>query len=81
MDAYFEGAALPEQYTARNVAVLVQALCRGFVYLSAFIFSANALGLAGVGPRVVARERGWWRAAAWRETTAGVPAGLRPPPV
>lgn len=47
VDAFFDGQPLPDQYTARNVAVLVQTLCRGFVYLSAFIFAANSLGLAG----------------------------------
>ena len=38
---------LPEQYTARNIAVLVQTVVRGLTYLITFIFGANALGLSG----------------------------------
>lgn len=50
VDAYFDRQNLPDittQYTAHNVAVLVQTVCRGLVYLITFIFGANALGLAG----------------------------------
>lgn len=52
MDAYFDRQTLPDaytQYTAHNIAVLVQTVGRGLVYLITFIFGANALGLAG-GP-------------------------------
>ncbi|EFN54291.1 expressed protein [Chlorella variabilis] len=51
VDAYFDRQNLPDittQYTAHNVAVLVQTVCRGLVYLITFIFGANALGLAGL---------------------------------
>ncbi len=47
VDGYFEAKALPEQYTARNIAVLVQTVVRGLAYLLTFIFGANALGLTG----------------------------------
>jgi hypothetical protein len=50
VDGYFERQTLPDQasqYTAHNVAVLVQTVCRGLVYLITFIFGANAVGLTG----------------------------------
>mgnify|MGYP001134028266 CR=1 FL=1 len=47
VDGYFANKALPEQYTAHNVAVLVQTVVRGLAYLITFIFGANALGLTG----------------------------------
>ncbi|PSC71348.1 hypothetical protein C2E20_5234 [Micractinium conductrix] len=50
VDAYFDRQTLPDaytQYTAHNIAVLVQTVGRGLVYLITFIFGANALGLAG----------------------------------
>lgn len=47
VDAFLDKQTLPEQYTARNVAVLVQTVCRGLVYLATFIFGANSLGLTG----------------------------------
>jgi hypothetical protein len=66
VDAYFDNQAIPDiytQYTAHNVAVLVQTVGRGLVYLLTFIFGANALGLAGgwVGGRVRGRAGGWVR--------------------
>lgn len=51
VDGYFERQTLPDQasqYTAHNVAVLVQTVCRGLVYLITFIFGANAVGLTGL---------------------------------
>ncbi|PSC73526.1 hypothetical protein C2E20_3519 [Micractinium conductrix] len=51
VDAYFDRQTLPDaytQYTAHNIAVLVQTVGRGLVYLITFIFGANALGLAGL---------------------------------
>ena len=47
VNGYFEGQTLPEQYTAHNIAVLVQTVVRGLSYLITFIFGANALGLTG----------------------------------
>ena len=50
VDAFFDRQALPDintQYTAHNITVLVQTVCRGLVYLITFIFGANAVGLAG----------------------------------
>ena len=47
MDSYFDQQQLPTQYTARNIAVLVQTVVRGLVYLATFIFGANCAGLTG----------------------------------
>ena len=53
VDAFFDAKELPSQYTARNIAVLIQTVVRGLVYLATFIFGANAAGLTGaVGVRV-----------------------------
>lgn len=52
VDAFFDRQSLPDpvtQYTAHNIAVLVQTVSRGLVYLITFIFGANTLGLAGEG--------------------------------
>lgn len=49
VDAFFAAKELPTQYTARNIAVLVETVARGLVYLCTFIFSANATGLALLG--------------------------------
>jgi hypothetical protein len=48
VDGYFDAQQLPSQYTARNVAVLIQTVVRGLAYLITFIFGANAAGLTGV---------------------------------
>ena len=37
--------ALPDAYTARNMAVTVRTIIIGLLYLVTFIFSANAVGL------------------------------------
>jgi hypothetical protein len=39
--------ALPDAYTARNIAVTVRTIIVGLLYLVTFIFSANTLGLTG----------------------------------
>lgn len=54
-DGYFEGQTLPDidtQYTAHNVALLVQTLARGSLYLITFVLGANTLGLTGGAGRV-----------------------------
>lgn len=48
VDAFFDGQTLPTQYTAHNIAVLVQTVVRGLAYLLTFIFGANALGLSAL---------------------------------
>ena len=53
MDAYFAKQDLPTQYTARNIAILIQTVARGTVYLITFIFSANAVGLGALGVQLV----------------------------
>ena len=53
MDGFFAAKALPEQYTARNIAVLVSTVARGLFYLLTFIFGANAVGLAALGVQLV----------------------------
>lgn len=42
-----EASNLPDQYTARNIAITVRTMIVGLLYLVTFIFSANTLGLAG----------------------------------
>lgn len=59
MDAFFDRQTLPDpvsQYTAHNIAVLVQTVSRGLVYLITFIFGANTLGLAGEGRWAALRD-------------------------
>lgn len=58
VDGYFALRALPEQYTAHNIAVLVQTVVRGLAYLITFIFGANALGLTGAAVGTVGGEGG-----------------------
>lgn len=52
VDGYFAKQDLPTQYTAHNVAVLIQTVVRGLMYLVTFIFAANATGLALLGIQV-----------------------------
>lgn len=40
---------LPAGYTAANIATTVRTIIVGLVYLATFIFSANAVGLTGLG--------------------------------
>jgi len=47
VDAFFEGRALPDAYSARNIAVTLRTIGRGLAYLLTFIFGANAVGLTG----------------------------------
>jgi hypothetical protein len=56
--------ALPDAYTARNIAITVRTIIIGLLYLVTFIFSANTVGLAGGRGR---RQR---RAAAGRAAGA-----------
>lgn len=53
IDGFFDKQTLPQQYTARNIAVLVQTVVRGLSYLATFIFGANAVGLAALGVALV----------------------------
>lgn len=53
MDAYFAAKVLPDQYTARNIAILVSTVGRGLFYLITFIFGANAVGLAALGVQLL----------------------------
>ena len=49
VDDYFAKQELPTQYTAHNIALLIQTVVRGLSYLVTFIFAANATGLALLG--------------------------------
>jgi hypothetical protein len=52
-DSFFATKELPTQYTARNIAILIQTVVRGLAYLITFIFGANALGLASLGVALI----------------------------
>lgn len=47
VDNYFEGQALPNQLTARNITITVRTIVRGLSYLLTFLFAANTIGLTG----------------------------------
>ena len=47
VDNYFEGQALPNQLTARNITITVRTIARGLSYLLTFLFAANTIGLTG----------------------------------
>ena len=47
VDGYFEGQALPDQLTARNITITLRTVVRGLSYLLTFLFAANTIGLAG----------------------------------
>ena len=53
VDDFFSRQELPTQYTARNIAILIQTVVRGLAYLATFIFGANAVGLASLGTALV----------------------------
>ena len=79
VDAFFDGAGLPDGYTQRNIAVTLRTVGRGLAYLLTFIYAANGLGLLGLAPgssgqpRRPRRNRGPARAA-----RAAVPGGSAP---
>ena len=52
-DSFFASRELPTQYTARNIAILIQTVVRGLAYLITFIFGANAIGLASLGVALI----------------------------
>ena len=58
VDDFFVHQDLPTQYTARNVALLIQSVVRGLVYLVTFIFGANATGLAALAIQMVVDPEG-----------------------
>lgn len=58
VDDYFLRQELPDQYTARNVTLLIQSVVRGLVYLITFIFGANATGLAALAVQLVVDPEG-----------------------
>ena len=47
VDGYFEGQALPDQLTARNITIPLRTVVRGLSYLLTFLFAANTVGLTG----------------------------------
>jgi hypothetical protein len=53
VEAAIAGAALPDQLTARNMAVTVRTALLGLLYLATFIFSANSVGLAALAVQMV----------------------------
>ena len=50
VDGYFEGQALPDQLTARNITITLRTVVRGLSYLLTFLFAANTIGLTGELP-------------------------------
>ncbi|EFJ42954.1 hypothetical protein VOLCADRAFT_121472 [Volvox carteri f. nagariensis] len=48
-----EGQALPDGYTARNIAITVRTIILGLCYLATFIFAANGVGLAGLSVQLL----------------------------
>jgi len=58
VDDYFVHQELPDQYTARNVTLLIQSVVRGLVYLVTFIFGANATGWAALAVQLVVDPEG-----------------------
>ena len=58
VDDFFVHQDLPTQYTARNVALLIQSVVRGLMYLVTFIFGANATGLAALAIQMVVDPEG-----------------------
>lgn len=53
IDGFFDAQTLPTQYTAHNIAVVVQTVVKGLAYLITFIFGANALGLGALGVQLL----------------------------
>lgn len=53
VDSAVLSSPLPDQYTARNLAITVRTIIRGLVYLAAFIFAANGVGLAALTLKLV----------------------------
>ena len=58
VDDYFARQSVPDQYTARNITLLIQSVVRGLVYLAVGIFGANATGLAALGIQLVVNPDG-----------------------
>ncbi|GLI68962.1 hypothetical protein VaNZ11_013490 [Volvox africanus] len=48
-----EVQALPDGYTARNIAITVRTIIIGLCYLATFIFAANGVGLAGLSVQLL----------------------------
>ena len=90
VDAFFDGAGLPDGYTQRNVAVTLRTVGRGLAYLLTFIYAANGLGLAGLAVQLVfypdeeEEEGGGEEERGGEEGGEGEPSSsssLPPPPV
>lgn len=76
VDAFFDRQTLPDpvsQYTAHNIAVLVQTVSRGLVYLITFIFGANTLGLAGLSIQLLLFGDSDARGSSSRSKAAALP--------
>lgn len=58
VDDYFARQSIPDQYTARNITLLIQSVVRGLVYLAVGIFGANATGLAALGIQLIVNPDG-----------------------
>ena len=64
VDGYFEGQALPDQLTARNITITLRTVVRGLSYLMTFLFAANTVGLTGetwIRPEVSQSPIAWYR--------------------
>ncbi|GMH33511.1 hypothetical protein BSKO_01345 [Bryopsis sp. KO-2023] len=53
VDSLVMQAELPDQYTARNIAITLRTVVRGIFYLATFVFGLNAVGLLGLGVQIV----------------------------
>eukprot|EP01023_Acetabularia_acetabulum_P041259 TRINITY_DN4014_c0_g1_i1.p1 TRINITY_DN4014_c0_g1~~TRINITY_DN4014_c0_g1_i1.p1 ORF type:complete len:297 (-),score=39.32 TRINITY_DN4014_c0_g1_i1:492-1322(-) len=60
IDSTLGMADLPDQYTARNIAVSVRTVIRGLVWLATFIFGANSLGLLLLTFQLIVDPEGKW---------------------
>jgi hypothetical protein len=53
VDTVILSSPLPDQHTARNLAITVRTIIRGLVYLATFIFAANGVGLAALALKLL----------------------------
>ena len=85
IDAFFDGAGLPDGYTQRNIAVTLRTISRGLSYLLTFIYAANAVGLGGLAVQLVfypddEEEEEEGSDDGGGGSDGGVPSSLPPPP-
>lgn len=55
IDSTFQEQALSDTYSVRQITVTIRTIVSGLVYLAAFIYGANAVGLTGLALQTFAR--------------------------